>query len=331
MNAKSPVRIAFVDDDENLLSSYRRNFARLMPEWEAVYFTDPLAARDAIAQHSDQGPDEDGHIVAAIVDIHMPGMTGLELAEELRKTRDDLIIVMLTGYADLKSALTAVNELGVYRFYPKPTNLQIILEGISDEINRRGAQTQAPLPTAFLDLFQLGVVAVDGTLGVSHMNAQAAEVLRNASLVRIDANNTLVFSPQPDGLDSFLNPPANLAPRRQQSFALEQDDEKLSLFVRRMPKSSNGESSFMFILVDPSQQSAPAIDDLMDLFGLTRSEAKLTQKLAEGLPLDQAAELVGISHSSARTYLKTIFSKIGVNRQPQLMKTILSTIPSLRS
>ena len=238
---------------------------------------------------------------------------------------------MLTGYADLKSALTAVNELGVYRFYPKPTNLQIILEGISDEINRRGAQTQAPLPTAFLDLFQLGVVAVDGTLGVSHMNAQAAEVLRNASLVRIDANNTLVFSPQPDGLDNFLNPPANLAPRRQQSFALEQGDEKLSLFVRRMPKSSNGENSFMFILVDPSQQSAPAIDDLMDLFGLTRSEAKLTQKLAEGLPLDQAAELVGISHSSARTYLKTIFSKIGVNRQPQLMKTILSTIPSLRS
>lgn len=86
----------------------------------------------------------------------------------------------------------------------------------------------------------------------------------------------------------------------------------------------------MIILVDPAKQRPPAIDDLMDLFDLTRSEAKLTQKLAEGLALDQAAELVGISHSSARTYLKTIFSKTGVNRQPQLMKTVLSSIPSLR-
>ena len=163
------------------------------------------------------------------------------------------------------------------------------------------------------------------------MNAQAAEVVRTSSLVRIGTQNNLVFTPMPDGLESFLHPTANLAPRRQQSFSLEHDAEKLSLFVRRMPKTSDGTTTFMVILVDPLQQCPPAIDDLMDLFGLTRSEAKLTQKLTEGLSLDQAAETVGISSSSARTYLKTIFSKIGVNRQPQLMKTVLSTIPSLRS
>eukprot|EP00003_Mantamonas_plastica_P001066 TRINITY_DN10795_c0_g1_i1.p1 TRINITY_DN10795_c0_g1~~TRINITY_DN10795_c0_g1_i1.p1 ORF type:complete len:323 (-),score=70.40 TRINITY_DN10795_c0_g1_i1:20-988(-) len=322
MTDKKSVRIAFVDDDEHLLSSHRRNFGRLRPEWDAVYFNDPLNARDVIS--------EDRSINAAVLDIHMPGMTGLELAAELRTHRHDLIIVMLTGYADLQSALLAVNELGVFRFYPKPTTLQTMLEGIEGEIESRAGQSEETLPTDFLDLLELGVIAVDDSLSILHMNAQSAEIMRRSSLVRSGTQGRLVVDPAPEGLNAFLNPPANQAPRAQQSFSLERDEEKLSFLIRRVPKKADGKTTFMVILVDPTQQKPPAIDDLMDLFGLTRSEAKLTQKLAEGLALDQAAELVGISHSTARTYLKTIFAKTGVNRQPQLMKTVLSAIPSLR-
>ncbi|MHC8491590.1 DNA-binding response regulator [Thalassospira sp. SM2505] len=322
MTEKPPVRIAFVDDDENLLSSHRRNFARLRPGWDAVYFNDPFIARDAISA--------DPAIGVVILDIHMPGMSGLELAAELRTLRSDLIIVMLTGYADLQSALLAVNELGVFRFYPKPTNLQTILEGLEGEIAARQGHVEETLPTDFLDLFELGVVAIDDTLSILHMNAQAAELMRGSSLVRSSSQGRLIIEPVPDGLAGFLNPPSNMAPRDHQSYSVERDGEKLSVLVRRIPKKAAGTATFMVILVDPAKQKPPAIDDLMDLFGLTRSEAKLTQKLAEGLALDQAAELVGISHSSARTYLKTIFSKTGVNRQPQLMKTVLSSIPSLR-
>ncbi|WP_033070384.1 DNA-binding response regulator [Thalassospira australica] len=322
MTDKKSVRIAFVDDDENLLSSHRRNLGRLRPDWDGMFFHDPIVARDAITADPD--------VAAVVLDIHMPGMTGLELAAELRTARKDLIIVMLTGYADLQSALLAVNEVGVFRFYPKPTALEIMLEDIEAEIQSRLGHSEDTLPTEFLDLFELGVVAVDETLTILHMNAQAAEVLRRSSLVRSGAQGRLVIDPPPKGLKGFLTPPEKQAPRNHQSFSLEQEGEKLSLLIRRVSKKADGGQSFMVILVDPSRQRPPAIDDLMDLFGLTRSEAKLTQKLAEGLALDQAAELVGISHSSARTYLKTIFSKTGVNRQPQLMKTVLSSIPSLR-
>ncbi|MDG4718505.1 MULTISPECIES: DNA-binding response regulator [Thalassospira] len=322
MAEKTPVRIAFVDDDEHLLSSHRRNFARLRPAWDAAYFNDPYKARDAISA--------DSGIHAAVLDIHMPGMSGLELAAELRRLRSDLIIVMLTGYADLQSALLAVNELGVFRFYPKPTNLQTILEGLESEIEARQGHVEESLPTDFLDLFELGVVAVDDAMTILHMNAQAAELMRGSSLVKSGSQGKLILEPTPDGLAAFLHPPSNMTPRPHQSYAIERDGEKLSVLIRRVPKKTDGKTTFMVILVDPAQQKPPAIDDLMDLFGLTRSEAKLTQKLAEGLALDQAAELVGISHSSARTYLKTIFSKTGVNRQPQLMKTVLSSIPSLR-
>ena len=322
MTANTTVRLAFVDDDENLLSSHRRNFARLRPDWEGVFINDPVVARDKITV--------DGDINAVILDIHMPTLTGLELAAELRQARKDLIIVMLTGYADLQSALLAVNELGVFRFYPKPTMLETILDDIGAEIKSRLGQSEDTLPTEFLDLFELGVIAVDENMTILHLNSQGAEVLRRSSLVRSGAQGRLIIDPIPEGFLKFLQPPGKTVPRSHQSFSLESDGEKLSLLIRRVPKKSDGKQSFMIILVDPAQQRPPAIDDLMDIFGLTRSEAKLTQKLAEGLALDQAAELVGISHSSARTYLKTIFSKTGINRQPQLMKTVLSSIPSLR-
>ena len=322
MTAPKSARIAFIDDDENLLSSHRRNFARLRPDWQGVFLNDPITARDVIT--------DDPDISAIILDIHMPGMTGLELAAELRTARKDLIIVMLTGYADLQSALLAVNELGVFRFYPKPTNLEVMLDDIGAELARRQGHSDDALPTEFLDLFELGVMAIDETLSILHLNSQAAELLARSSLVRSDAQGRLSFDRMPDELAGFLSPTDKKAPKSQQSLSLEGEGEKLSLLIRRMPKKANIKQSFMLILVDPSQQRPPEIDDLMDLFGLTRSEAKLTQKLAEGLALDQAAELVGISHSSARTYLKTIFSKTGVNRQPQLMKTVLSSIPSLR-
>ncbi len=322
MAATKAIRIAFVDDDVNLLSSHRRNVARLRPDWDALFLDDPFVARDTIST--------DRNIHAVVLDIHMPGMTGLELAAELRTARSDLIIVMLTGYADLQSALLAVNELGVFRFYPKPTIIQTILDDIETEIQSRTGEGEETLPTAFLDLFELGVIAVDDTLEILHMNAQAAEVLRSSTLIRSGAHGRLVIDPAPDGLAGFLTPPPKQVPRSHQSFSLERDGEKLSLLIRRVPQKPDSTPTFMVVLVDPNQQKPPEIDDLMDLFGLTRSEAKLTQKLAEGLALDQAAELVGISHSSARTYLKTIFSKTGVNRQPQLMKTVLSSIPSLR-
>lgn len=322
MASDLPVRIAFVDDDENLLSSHRRNFNRLVPQWEGLYFNDPQTALTEIG--SDPG------VVACVLDIHMPVMTGLELAEKLRHQRKDLIIVMLTGYADLQSALTAVNEFGVFRFYPKPTALKTMLDGIEAEIARKRGEARDTIPAAFLDLFHLGLIATDNRLVISHMNAQAAEILRRCPSLQINPENTLLIDSDPGKIDTFLHPPAGRVPQMQRGFSLHHEQGNLSVFLRRVHNGSNIADSFVFILVEPERLGPPTIDDLIDVFGLTRSEAKLTQKLAEGMSLDQAAERIGISLSSARTYLKTVFSKTGVNRQPQLMKTVLSTIPSLR-
>jgi DNA-binding CsgD family transcriptional regulator len=64
---------------------------------------------------------------------------------------------------------------------------------------------------------------------------------------------------------------------------------------------------------------------LVDVFGLTRSQAKLARALSGGISLRQAAAERGISYASARTYLDQIYLKTGAHHQGglvALMKTL---------
>jgi DNA-binding NarL/FixJ family response regulator len=70
----------------------------------------------------------------------------------------------------------------------------------------------------------------------------------------------------------------------------------------------------------------PTIERLMQSFSLTRSEARLTRSLVMGNALDAAAEALGITESSARTYLKRVFSKTGCSRQAELVSKVLRRI-----
>ncbi len=40
-----------------------------------------------------------------LLDIRMPGMTGIELQTELKKQRNELPIIIITGYADVDTAV----------------------------------------------------------------------------------------------------------------------------------------------------------------------------------------------------------------------------------
>jgi DNA-binding NtrC family response regulator len=59
--------------------------------------------------------------VDLIVSDHlMPRMTGLELLKLVRDRFPDTVRIMLTGHADLQTAIAAINEGEIYRFLSKP-------------------------------------------------------------------------------------------------------------------------------------------------------------------------------------------------------------------
>lgn len=72
--------------------------------------------------------------------------------------------------------------------------------------------------------------------------------------------------------------------------------------------------------VDPSVRLA------QQLFHLTPAETALAIQLANGLSLEEAAEVLNIKRNTARAHLRSIFSKTGVRRQTELVRIFLNSV-----
>jgi DNA-binding CsgD family transcriptional regulator len=92
------------------------------------------------------------------------------------------------------------------------------------------------------------------------------------------------------------------------------DDERLAvLFVR-----------------DPDQEEETRAELLQRLYGLTGSEARLTDLISSGRPLKKCADALGLTEATARQYVKQVFRKTGVQRQSDLIRKVMSLPPSVR-
>ena len=61
-------------------------------------------------------------------------------------------------------------------------------------------------------------------------------------------------------------------------------------------------------------------------YGMTNSEASLVIRLIDGLSVEDAARALGITYSTARSYLKQVYIKLGVRRQSELMQRVLTCV-----
>lgn len=70
----------------------------------------------------------------------------------------------------------------------------------------------------------------------------------------------------------------------------------------------------------------PPVRLAQQLFHLTPAETALAIQLANGLSLEEAAELLNIKRNTARAHLRSIFSKTGVRRQTELVRIFLNSV-----
>jgi two-component system response regulator RegA len=62
----------------------------------------------------------------ALIDLRMPGRSGLELVAEAKRLRPEIKIVVLTGYGSIATAIQAI-KLGALYYLPKPADVDEIL------------------------------------------------------------------------------------------------------------------------------------------------------------------------------------------------------------
>jgi two-component system cell cycle sensor histidine kinase/response regulator CckA len=107
-------QILLVDDEQHV-----REIEKEMLEVQGYRVTAKNNAQEALDLFSEQPERFD----IVITDMTMPHMTGDRFAEELRKIRSDIPIILSTGYSELMSKEKA-KHLGIKGFLMKPVTMQ---------------------------------------------------------------------------------------------------------------------------------------------------------------------------------------------------------------
>jgi FixJ family two-component response regulator len=127
MSAPAPALVSVVDDDP----SVRRSLARLVKG--AGYRVEAYAsAHEFLARPPEEGP------ACLLLDVRMPGLTGLDLQETLAIAAHSTSIIFITGYRDVRASVKAM-KAGAVDFLTKPVDDEELLGAIERAVARAGA------------------------------------------------------------------------------------------------------------------------------------------------------------------------------------------------
>ena len=107
----SPIHLLIVDDDEQLRQTLAKRFQRLDMDVTAAG-----SGAEALEKSAQVRCD------VALLDLHMPGMDGIELLGKLKERQPELEVLLLTAHGNMESAIEAMKR-GAYDYLTKPFHL----------------------------------------------------------------------------------------------------------------------------------------------------------------------------------------------------------------
>lgn len=118
-------KILFVDDDPNILQGYQRALRKLL------HIDTALGGEEGLAAIAKNGP-----YAVIISDMRMPVMDGVQFLSKVKEVAPDSVRMMLTGNADMGTAISAVNEGNIFRFMTKPCEPGVFVKALQDGIQQ---------------------------------------------------------------------------------------------------------------------------------------------------------------------------------------------------
>jgi RNA polymerase sigma factor (sigma-70 family) len=190
MKATQPRQLVYIIDDDEAV----RDSMGMLLESADLEYRCFASADDFIAEHdsSQRG--------CLVLDIRMPGMTGIELQQRLKSIGSSLPIVFITGHGDVAMAVEAMRQ-GALDFLRKPVDEEAFLERITYALDQesgdwhqkldreQASQRIASLTEREREVFHLvaeGVAnkAVAVNLGISE---RTVEVHRSQVMKKLEA------------------------------------------------------------------------------------------------------------------------------------------------
>jgi len=129
--------MVFVVDDD---ASVRRGLSRLLRS--AGYEVEGFATAAAFlaSERLQQSP------ACLVLDVSMPGLTGMDLQERLQALKSSLAIIFITGHGDIPMSVQAMKK-GAVDFLPKPFDDTQLLEAVARALEKNARDHQTRLET----------------------------------------------------------------------------------------------------------------------------------------------------------------------------------------
>ena len=118
-------KILLVDDDAMVLSGLKRQLR------SQFRIETALSGKEALKIIDEKGP-----FAVVVSDYFMPGMNGIDFLCKVKKVDPHTVRMMLTGSADMSTAIQAVNEGSIFQFHPKPCPADTLGQAIKSGIDK---------------------------------------------------------------------------------------------------------------------------------------------------------------------------------------------------
>lgn len=246
------------------------------------------------------------------------------------------LLDQLSVYADL-------NEMSERLPAIKSKNLSKSRATLTDHFKRAARlskkvsklSTSLDASTSVLDRLPIGVMFAESGGKVAFVNQRARSILDGNDSLSLK-NSCLETSSLEVTRNIYQCIDEMLASTSKPGKAITiAQDSSIPLSISISPLASlkwfqPSENQYALILIaTPNSPSHITQQNLIDRYGLTPAEAKFALAFIDNNGMEEAAEKVFISKHTARTHLKSLFAKVGVNRQSELVKHLLTSPEAL--
>ena len=124
------IKILIVDDEKDVEMLFRQKFRKEVRSGslELVF---AFSGAEAISVLEESDPPK---VVYVFSDINMPGMTGLELLDKIKKRFPQINVSMISAYGDSENFNKAINS-GAKEFFTKPIDFESLKKEIRELLN----------------------------------------------------------------------------------------------------------------------------------------------------------------------------------------------------
>jgi two-component system response regulator HydG len=160
-----PARFLVIDDEESMRDSCRQALARKASRVEVA--GDGLTGLDILKKEA---------FDLVILDLRMPGLSGMEVLDKIKQEYPEMVVVVITGYATVESAVEAMKR-GAYDFLPKPFTPESLRAIVGRALERRGLAFENILLRGELE----ASVGSEVIIGQSEPMKNVEEIVRKVS------------------------------------------------------------------------------------------------------------------------------------------------------